>query len=67
MNENKRFRRNMHNKVVAGICSGLAYYFNIDVVLIRAVFAASFIFAGAGLGLYLILWIFVPKNNYLNY
>ena len=60
MYENKRFRRNQMNKVIGGVCSGLADYFSIDVVLVRAVFAASFLFAGVGLGLYLIVWLFIP-------
>lgn len=66
MRENKRLRRNALNKVIAGVCSGLADYFDVDVVLVRAIFVASFLFAGVGLGLYLVLWILMPVNNYLN-
>ena len=62
MRVNKVFRRNLTNKVIGGVCSGLADYFDIDIVLVRAVFAASFLFAGVGLGLYLLLWIFVPAD-----
>ena len=65
MNENKRLRRNMFNKVFGGVCSGLADYFDIDVVLVRVIFAASFLFAGVGGGLYLLLWLVVPSNNIL--
>lgn len=67
MNDYKKFRRNVLNKVIGGVCSGLADYFNIDVVLVRVIFAASFLFAGVGLGLYLLLWILVPADNYINY
>ena len=67
MNDYKKFRRNALNKVIGGVCSGLADYFNIDVVLVRIIFAASFLFAGVGLGLYLLLWILVPADNYINY
>ena len=49
MYENKRLRRNVFNKVIGGVCSGLADYFGIDVVLVRAIFAASFI-----------LWLLMP-------
>ena len=62
MRVNKVFRRNLTNKVIGGVCSGLADYFDIDIVLVRAIFAASFLFAGVGLGLYLLLWIFVPAD-----
>ena len=67
MYENKRLKRNTFNKVIGGVCSGLADYFGIDVVLVRAIFAASFLFGGVGGGLYLILWILMPvDNNFLN-
>lgn len=67
MYENKRLKRNAFNKVIGGVCSGLADYFGIDVVLVRAIFAASFLFGGVGGGLYLILWILMPvDNNFLN-
>lgn len=62
MNDNKKLRRNVVNKVIGGVCAGLADYFGVDVVLVRAIFAASFLFAGAGLGLYLVLWILMPTN-----
>ena len=61
MYENKRLRRNPINKIIGGVCSGLADYFSVDVVLVRAIFAASFLFAGASAGLYLILWLFMPS------
>lgn len=59
---NKRLYRNVTNKVIGGVCSGLAEYFSLDVVLVRAIFAASFLFAGLGLGLYLVLWILMPQK-----
>ena len=65
MNGNKVLRRNAFNKVFGGVCSGLADYFNLDVVLVRVLFAASFLFAGVGGGLYLLLWLVVPSNNIL--
>ena len=63
MYENKRLKRNPMNRVIGGVCSGLADYFGIDVVLVRAIFAASFLFGGVGGGLYLILWILMPVDN----
>ena len=58
---NKRLYRNAGNKIIGGVCSGLADYFNVDDVLVRVIFGASFLFAGVGLGLYLLLWIFLPQ------
>ena len=63
MSVNKVLRRNVFNKVFGGVYSGLADYFNLDVVLVRVLFAASFLFAGVGGGLYLLLWLVVPANN----
>ena len=63
MSGNKVLRRNAFDKVLGGVCSGLADYFNLDVVLVRVIFAASFLFAGVGGGLYLLLWLLVPANN----
>jgi len=60
MSGNRRLRRNTNNKVIGGVCSGLADYFDIDTTLVRAVVASSVIFAGVGLGLYLVLWIVLP-------
>ena len=46
---------------VAGVCSGLSYYFDIDITLIRILMLVA-IFAGtAGFWVYVILWIVVPK------
>lgn len=60
MSNNRRLKRNINNKIVGGVCSGLAEYFDIDITLMRALAASSMIFAGVGLGLYLILWIVLP-------
>ena len=65
MSGNKVLRRNVFNKVFGGVCSGLADYFNLDVVLVRVLFAASFLFAGIGGGFYLLLWLVVPANTNL--
>ena len=63
MYENKRLRRNMFNKVIGGVCSGLADYFGLDVVLVRAIFVIAFLFASFGFWLYIILWIVLPESQ----
>ena len=62
MRSDKRLKRNSANKILGGVCSGLADYFDIDVVLVRAIVASSILFAGVGLGLYIILWLFLPEG-----
>lgn len=59
----KRIYRDTDNAVIAGVCSGIANYTNVDIVIIRAIFIALFIFGGSGLPLYVVLWIIIPKAN----
>lgn len=48
------------NKALAGVCSGLAAYFDIDVVLVRIIFAVVTLAYGSGALVYLIFWIICP-------
>ena len=58
----KRLFRNTDEKVVAGICSGLAAYIGLkDPVWVRIVFVVLFFGTGIGLPAYIILWIVVPE------
>ncbi len=50
-----------HDKVIAGVCSGLADYFGTDTTLVRLIFVFAFLFAGAGPLVYLILWVIMPR------
>ncbi|MGM9475134.1 PspC domain-containing protein [Pedobacter sp. GSP4] len=60
----KKLFRNEHDKMIAGVASGLADYMQVEVTIIRLLFALSAIFmAGAGLVAYIIMWIIVPVNN----
>lgn len=56
------FRSNQ-NKVFAGVCGGLSEYTGIDPLLIRLAFVLSTFLGGAGLGIYILLWIFVPAHD----
>ncbi len=57
----KRLFRDPENKVIGGVCSGIASYFNIDPVWIRIAFVAALFLFGSGPLLYLILWIVIPE------
>ena len=61
--KDKRLFRDVENSTIAGVCAGIANFFNIDVVIIRAIFVIVFLFGGFGIPLYIILWIIVPKAN----
>jgi phage shock protein PspC (stress-responsive transcriptional regulator) len=49
--------------MIAGVCSGLADYFGLDVTLVRIIYVlATFFTAFAGCPIYLILWVLMPKR-----
>lgn len=58
----KRLYRDENDKVFGGVCSGLANYFGIDVVVVRIIFVILAISFGFGLIPYLILWVAVPSS-----
>jgi len=61
-NQEKRLYKSDSNKVIGGVCGGLGEYFGIDPVIFRII-AVLLIFAhGAGLLIYLIAWICMPKR-----
>lgn len=51
------------NKVIGGVCSGLANFFGLDVALVRIAFVIAFMFASFGFWLYIILWIVLPVDG----
>ncbi len=64
MDNSKRLQRNTRNKVIAGVCSGLADFFGIDVALMRVIFILLLVAGYSGFLIYLILWIVMPKANH---
>ena len=44
----KRLHRNTNNKVIGGVCSGLADYFDVDATLVRVGFLVAFFGFGIG-------------------
>ncbi len=58
-NDGRRLYRDENHKVIAGVCSGIANYFNIDPVVIRILFLVTL---GVTFIPYLILWIAVPSS-----
>jgi len=48
--------------MVAGVCGGVAEYFDIDPTIVRIVWAIATLFYGIGLGAYIIIWIIAPEK-----
>lgn len=65
MENNRKLERSRHNRVIAGVCAGLADYFNIDIALMRVLFVVATICGSFGFWMYVILWIVVPEENIL--
>ncbi len=57
--DNKLYR-SMTDKRVAGVCGGLAKYFNVDPTLVRLAFVFLALAGGPGVLIYLIMWIVLP-------
>ena len=57
----KRLYRDPDNRIIGGVCSGLSYYVNIDMVLIRVIFAISLFLGGLGFWAYIMFWIIAPQ------
>src|SRR5512143_2160914 len=58
-----RLYRSTTDKVIGGVCGGLAAYFKIDPVLVRLAFVVFALAGGASIFLYVILWIAVPVGE----
>lgn len=60
----KKLYRDEYHKVLGGVCSGLAEYFEMDVTIVRLLFAFTFFIMGVGLIPYIVLWIVLPRKDY---
>ena len=59
--ETKKLYRSKTDKMISGVCGGLAQYFGVDATLVRLVFALLVFFGvGSGVLLYIILALVVP-------
>jgi len=60
--EPKRLFKSRTNKVIAGVCGGLAEYFDVDSVIMRVLFVLLAFFGGSGFVLYIACAIIMPKR-----
>jgi phage shock protein C len=58
----KKFYRSRENRIIAGVCGGLAEYFDIDPIIIRLITLILVLSFGSGLIAYIIAWIVVPEE-----
>lgn len=61
----KRLYKSNKNKMLAGVCGGIAEYFNIDPTLIRLGWIVFSALGGSGILAYIIAAIVIPQNPYI--
>lgn len=58
-----RLARNVNDKMIAGVCSGLGDYFSIDPVIVRIIFVLVTLTSGVGVPVYVVLWVVMPRAS----
>ncbi|MFT4088682.1 MAG: PspC domain-containing protein [Gordonia sp. (in: high G+C Gram-positive bacteria)] len=58
----RKLTRSSTDKMLGGVCGGLAEYFGVDGALVRAIFVISIVLPGPQVLLYLLLWLIIPKD-----
>jgi len=58
----KKLYRSEKDSMIAGVCGGIAEYFDVDPTLIRLLTVIFVLLGGAGIVAYIIAWIIIPKN-----
>ena len=60
--EFKKLYRSRENRMICGVCGGIADYFNVDATLIRLVLALFAVTGGSGIIAYIIAAIIIPEE-----
>jgi phage shock protein C len=63
MEEPRKLYRSQTQRMLGGVCGGLAEFFNIDATVMRVLFLILAVFGGSGIVLYLVMWILVPDPS----
>ncbi len=59
----KKLYRSKQDKMIAGVCMGLAEYFNIDPTIMRLGFVGFALAGGSALIIYALMWLIVPLKR----
>ena len=59
----KKLYRSDENKMLAGVCGGIAEYFGVDPTLIRLAWVVFSLLGGSGLLAYILAAIIIPRND----
>jgi phage shock protein C len=58
-----RLTRSESDRILAGVCGGIAEFLSIDATIVRIVFVLLAVFGGSGIVLYLAAWAIVPRAD----
>ena len=59
----KKLFRSRSNRVIGGVCGGIAQYLNIDPTVLRVITALLTFVMGMSLWVYLLAWIIIPEER----
>lgn len=59
----KQLMRSGRDKKIAGVCAGVAHYFDMDPTIVRVIWGVLAFGYGAGIVAYIILWIIAPEAS----
>lgn len=59
----KRLYRSESNRMLCGVCAGIAEYFNLDPTLIRLAWALFYVLGGSGVLAYILAAIIIPPES----
>lgn len=59
----KKLYKSNKNKMLFGVCSGLAEYFNLDVTIVRIIFVILALLSGSGIIIYLVAALIMPNHD----
>lgn len=62
MSDYRKLTRVRSGRKIAGVCGGLAKYFDIDPTVVRIIFLILLFIGGGGFLIYLIIWICAPED-----
>ncbi|MCI5500747.1 MAG: PspC domain-containing protein [Lachnospiraceae bacterium] len=61
---NRKLRRSTGNKILFGVCSGIADFFGIDPTIVRLIWAILVCCMGTGILLYIVCALIIPPDIY---
>jgi phage shock protein PspC (stress-responsive transcriptional regulator) len=63
MDPTRKLSRSRTDRKFAGVCGGLAEYLNVDATVVRVGFVVLALMGGAGVAIYLAMWLLVPNQT----